>query len=112
MVKYGPAAVVKHFEAPQANGGKVAGQRSRQVNGLRRRGRKLGLGARIAEHAGACDGGQSPTCKQRMRDMFELMDAVLHPPRGLRVQSADLVQPATFCSTTTVMIAGNHPRCG
>jgi hypothetical protein len=47
-----------------------------------------------------------------MRDMFELMDAVLHPPRGLRVQSADLVQPATFCSTTTVMIAGNHPRCG
>jgi hypothetical protein len=29
---------------------------------------------------------ESPTCGQRMRDMFEPMDAVLHPPRGLRVQ--------------------------
>jgi hypothetical protein len=100
VVKYGPAAVVKHFEAPQANGGKVAGQRFRQVNGLRHRGRKLGLGARIAEHAGACDGGRSPTCKQRMRDMFELMDACctrpedceynqqiwFNPPRSVRRQ--------------------------
>ena len=52
--------------------------------------------ARIADKPELVVMVESPTCEQRMRDMFEPTDAVLHPPRGLRVQSADLVQPATF----------------
>ena len=89
--KYGVAdAVVKHFEALQKKGDKVAGQndprsRHRQRRARHGRGRQLGSGAGVIEQAGTGRGGRKPgVSEQRMRDMFEAMDSVLrtHPEVG------------------------------
>jgi phosphomannomutase/phosphoglucomutase len=89
-VKYGVAdAVVKHFEALQSSGGKVAGQPIRDlvtVNGVRVTvaDGSWGLVRASSNKPELVVVVESPVSEQRMRDMFEAMDSVLrtHPEVG------------------------------
>ncbi|GAA3846774.1 phosphomannomutase/phosphoglucomutase [[Pseudomonas] carboxydohydrogena] len=88
--KYGIVAdVVKHFEAAQAKGEKVAGQPIRDlvtVNGVRVtcEDGSWGLVRASSNKPELVVVVESPVSEQRMRDMFEAMDAVLrtHPEVG------------------------------
>src|SRR6478735_1966438 len=88
--KYGvAAAVVKHFEALQKNGDKVAGQKIRDlvtVNGVRVtvEDGSWGLVRASSNKPELVVVVESPVSEQRMRDMFEAMDSVLrtHPEVG------------------------------
>src|SRR5256886_4674299 len=89
-VKYGVAeAVVKHFEALQKKGDKVAGQKIRDlvtVNGVRVtvEDGSWGLVRASSNKPELVVVVESPVSEQRMRDMFEAMDSVLrtHPEVG------------------------------
>jgi phosphomannomutase/phosphoglucomutase len=89
-VKYGVAdAVVKHFEALQTKGEKVAGQKIRDlvtVNGVRVtvEDGSWGLVRASSNKPELVVVVESPVSEQRMRDMFEAMDGVLraHPEVG------------------------------
>jgi phosphomannomutase/phosphoglucomutase len=88
--KYGVAdAVVKHFEALQKKGDKVAGQKIRDlvtVNGVRVtvEDGSWGLVRASSNKPELVVVVESPVSEQRMRDMFEAMDSVLrtHPEVG------------------------------
>ena len=88
--KYGVVErVVKHFEAMQKNGGKVAGQKIRDlvtVNGVRVtvEDGSWGLVRASSNKPELVVVVESPVSDQRMRDMFEAMDSVLrtHPEVG------------------------------
>ncbi|EKS30715.1 MAG: phosphomannomutase/phosphoglucomutase [Afipia felis] len=88
--KYGIVAdVVKHFEAAQAKGDKVAGQPIRDlvtVNGVRVtcEDGSWGLIRASSNKPELVVVVESPVSEQRMRDMFEAMDSVLrtHPEVG------------------------------
>jgi phosphomannomutase/phosphoglucomutase len=88
--KYGVVAqVVGHFEAMQANGEKVAGQKIRDlvtVNGVRVtvEDGSWGLVRASSNKPELVVVVESPASEQRMRDMFEAMDSVLrgHPEVG------------------------------
>src|SRR5438876_9236351 len=88
--KYGVVdAVVKHFEAMQAKGEKVAGQKIRDlvtVNGVRVtvEDGSWGLVRASSNKPELVVVVESPVSEQRMRDMFEAMDSVLrtHPEVG------------------------------
>lgn len=88
--KYGIVAdVVKHFEAAQAKGEKVAGQPIRDlvtVNGVRVtcEDGSWGLVRASSNKPELVVVVESPVSEQRMRDMFEAMDSVLrtHPEVG------------------------------
>jgi len=89
-VKYGvAAAVVKHFETLQKQGGEVAGQPIRDlvtVNGVRVtvEDGSWGLVRASSNKPELVVVVESPVSEQRMRDMFAAMDAVLrtHPEVG------------------------------
>src|SRR6185437_12691251 len=82
--KYGiVAAVVKHFEALQKRGEKVAGQAIRDlvtVNGVRVTvdDGSWGLVRASSNKPELVVVVESPVSERRMRDMFETMDQVLH----------------------------------
>jgi phosphomannomutase / phosphoglucomutase len=88
--KYGIVdSVVKHFEAIQSKGGKVAGQPIRDlvtVNGVRVtvEDGSWGLVRASSNKPELVVVVESPVSEQRMRDMFEAMDSVLrtHPEVG------------------------------
>ena len=88
--KYGVVdAVVKHFEALQSKGDKVAGQPIRDlvtVNGVRVtvEDGSWGLVRASSNKPELVVVVESPVCEQRMRDMFEAMDLALrtHPEVG------------------------------
>jgi phosphomannomutase/phosphoglucomutase len=88
--KYGvAAAVVKHSEALQQKGDKVAGQKIRDlvtVNGVRVtvEDGSWGLVRASSNKPELVVVVESPVSEQRMRDMFEAMDSVLrtHPEVG------------------------------
>src|SRR3954449_7303945 len=88
--KYGVVdQVVAHFEAEQKNGGKVAGQKIRDlvtVNGVRVtvEDGSWGLVRASSNKPELAVVVESPASEQRMRDMFEAMDSVLrtHPEVG------------------------------
>jgi phosphomannomutase/phosphoglucomutase len=88
--KYGVVdAVVKHFEALQKRGGKVAGQPIRDlvtVNGVRVtvEDGSWGLVRASSNKPELVVVVESPVSEQRMRDLFEAMDSVLrtHPEVG------------------------------
>ena len=88
--KYGVAdAVVKHFEALQKKGDKVAGQKIRDlvtVNGVRVtvEDGSWGLVRASSNKPELVVVVESPVSEARMRDMFEAMDSVLrtHPEVG------------------------------
>ncbi len=95
--KYGVVdAVVKHFEALQQKGDKVAGQAIRDlvtVNGVRVtvEDGSWGLVRASSNKPELVVVVESPVSEQRMRDMFEAMDlGAAHASRGRRVQSEDL----------------------
>ena len=109
--KYGVAdAVVKHFEALQKKGEKVAGQKIRDlvtVNGVRVtvEDGSWGLVRASSNKPELVVVVESPVSEQRMRDMFEAMDSrAAHPSRSRRVQSEDL-RRRSHC-------AHRHPREG
>jgi phosphomannomutase/phosphoglucomutase len=89
-VKYGVVdSVVKHFEALQKNGEKVAGQNIRDlvtVNGVRVtvEDGSWGLVRASSNKPELVVVVESPVSEQRMRDMFEVVDKVLrtHPEVG------------------------------
>jgi phosphomannomutase/phosphoglucomutase len=89
-VKYGVVdAVVKHFEAAQKKGEKLAGQPIRDlvtVNGVRVtvEDGSWGLVRASSNKPELVVVVESPVSEQRMRDMFELVDGVLrtHPEVG------------------------------
>ena len=81
--------MVKHFEALQKNGDKVAGQKIRDlvtVNGVRVtvEDGSWGLVRASSNKPELVVVVESPVTEQRMRDMFEAMDSVLrtHPEVG------------------------------
>jgi phosphomannomutase/phosphoglucomutase len=88
--KYGVVdAVVKHFEAMQSKGEKVAGQKIRDlvtVNGVRVtvEDGSWGLVRASSNKPELVVVVESPVSEQRMRDLFEAMDSVLrtHPEVG------------------------------
>jgi phosphomannomutase/phosphoglucomutase len=88
--KYGIVAkVVKHFEAAQAKGDKVAGQAIRDlvtVNGVRvtTEDGSWGLVRASSNKPELVVVVESPVSEQRMRDMFAAVDGVLrqHPEVG------------------------------
>jgi phosphomannomutase/phosphoglucomutase len=88
--KYGVVdAVVKHFEALQKKGEKVAGQKIRDlvtVNGVRVtvEDGSWGLVRASSNKPELVVVVESPVSEQRMRDLFEAMDSVLrtHPEVG------------------------------
>src|SRR5438128_5624127 len=88
--KYGVVdGVVKHFETLQKNGGKVAGQKIRDlvtVNGVRVtvEDGSWGLVRASSNKPELVVVVESPVSEQRMRDMFALVDGVLrtHPEVG------------------------------
>jgi len=88
--KYGVVAqVVGHFEAMQANGERVAGQKIRDlvtVNGVRVtvEDGSWGLVRASSNKPELVVVVESPVSEQRMRDLFEAMDSVLrtHPEVG------------------------------
>jgi phosphomannomutase / phosphoglucomutase len=81
--KYGVVdGVIKHFEALQRNGDKVAGQNIRDlvtVNGVRVtvEDGSWGLVRASSNKPELVVVVESPVSEQRMRDMFEAMDSVL-----------------------------------
>ena len=95
--KYGIVdQVVKHFEAAQKKGEKVAGQPIRDlvtVNGVRVtvEDGTWGLVRASSNKPELVVVVESPVSEARMRDMFKAVDArAAHPPRGRRVQPDDL----------------------
>jgi phosphomannomutase/phosphoglucomutase len=88
--KYGVVdAVVKHFEAAQKRGDRLAGQPIRDlvtVNGVRVtvQDGSWGLVRASSNKPELVVVVESPVSEQRMRDMFELVDGVLrtHPEVG------------------------------
>jgi phosphomannomutase/phosphoglucomutase len=88
--KYGIVdSVLKHFEAAQTKGEKVAGQKIRDlvtVNGVRVtvEDGSWGLVRASSNKPELAVVVESPASEQRMRDMFEAMDSVLrtHPEVG------------------------------
>ena len=88
--KYGVVdAVVKHFEALQKNGDKIAGQKIRDlvtVNGVRVTSEdgSWGLVRASSNKPELVVVVESPVSKARMHEMFEAMDSVLrtHPEVG------------------------------
>ncbi len=94
--------MVKHFEAAQRNGEKVAGQPIRDlvtVNGVRVtvEDGTWGLVRASSNKPELVVVVESPVSEARMRDMFKAVDAVLRThPGGRRLQPDDLI---FACST-------------